>query len=351
MNTGRAQILAGAFAAMLVVVAIAVYVARSEPTVAPTTTTPTTPSPSPSPAPVAIDAGAVTTKTVTVLRAEPRLEAREIGRLRPGILLPVMGQAGGFLAVLTPCEARGWVSPADVVAHARAVATPRSLTEATIVIDPGHGGQLDGAVGPTGLREKDPNAEIATRLAAKLENTRVFVTHAGDVTAGLGYRAAIANALGANILVSVHNNSDPDGPSSRPGTETYYQYRSAASKRLAGLIYEELVPVLDRYNALWVADRDAGAKYRLNSRGSDYYALLRGTHVPAVIVESLFVSNASEEALLRRADVADAIANGIAAGIDRYFTTEDPGSGFVVPYPREPGPSGTLPAICNDPAP
>lgn len=179
----------------------------------------------------------------------------------------------------------------------------------------------------------------------------MFVTHDPDVTAGLAFRTALANALGAHALVSVHNNADPDGPSSKPGTETYYQYRSPASKRLAGLVYEELVRALVNFEASWVADRDAGAKYRLNSIGTDYYALLRGSDVPTIIVEALFVSNESEEQLLRNPDVTDAIAVAVGAGVTRYFETDDPGSGFVVPYPREPGPSGRLPAICNDPAP
>jgi N-acetylmuramoyl-L-alanine amidase len=279
------------------------------------------------------------------------LEASEIGRLRPGVLVPVIGEREGFLSILTPCEARGWVSSADVERHERAGATPHSLREATIVLDPGHGGRLDGAVGPSGLAEQTPNMAIAERMAAKLGGARVFVTHAADVTAGIGFRATLANALGAHALVSLHNNADPDGRSNGPGTETYYQYRSPGSKRLAGLIYEELVPALTRFPVYWVADRDAGAKYRLNTRGTDYYALLRSTRVPAVIVESLFVSNPPEEDLLRRQDVLDTIAGAVVAGLKRYFETGDPGSGFVVPYPREPGPSGRLPSTCNDPAP
>src|SRR5919108_540400 len=98
-------------------------------------------------------------------------------------------------------------------------------------------------------------------------------------------------------------------------------------------------------------NNQATAKNRLKSGGADYYALLRGSRVPAVIVESLFVSNRPEEELLRRPDVLDAIAGAVAAALKRFFETEDPGSGFVVPYPREPGPSGRLPATCNDPGP
>ncbi len=352
MRTPRAQMLAGALAAILVVVAVAVYIARSEPSVAPTPTATPSPASTGSPAPDTVDAGAVTTKAATVVRAEPRAEAEEIGRLRSGIILPVTRRQEGFYAVLTPCEARGWVASADVVAHERARGPAQSLSEATIVIDPGHGGQLDGAVGPTGLAEKDPNTDIAYRLAAKLEDApRVFVTHPSDVTAGLGFRTTLANQLNADVFISVHNNADPDGPSTRPGSETYYQYRSPASKRLAGLVYEELLPALQRFGASWVSDTDAGAKYRLSSRGNDYYAILRGSMRPSIIVEAMFVSNASEEALLRNPEVTDVIANAIFVGIARYFDTDDPGSGFLVPYPREPGPTGRLPDICNDPAP
>jgi N-acetylmuramoyl-L-alanine amidase len=286
-----------------------------------------------------------------LVRSEPRLEAAETARLRGGILLPVTEQREGFLGVLTPCEARGWVAIADVDVHARATGNPTSLRQATIVIDPGHGGQLDGAVGPSGLPEKEPNADIASRLAGRLEGARVFVTLSGDITGGLIYRSAIANALSAHVFVSVHNNAEPDGPSSKPGTETYYQHRSASSKRLAGLLYEELVPALTPFGTDWVTDRDAGAKHRIGTGQTDYYGLLRRTRVPAVIVEALFVSHAPEEALLRRSDVRDSIAGALATGLRRYFESRDPGSGFVEPYPREPGPSGRLPSRCNEPAP
>jgi N-acetylmuramoyl-L-alanine amidase len=265
-------------------------------------------------------------------------------------MLPVVETRRDFFGVLTPCEVRGWVRADEVEALSRAN-TADNLDNATVVIDAGHGGSLPGSVGPTGLREAEPNLAIARALAGHLGRARVFLTRDGDYTAGLAYRNAIANSLGAHALVSLHNNADPDGPFEKPGSETYYQYRSTASKRLSGLVYEELVRALARFPVAWVADRDAGAKYRLNSGGADYYALLRGSRVPAVIVESLFVSNRPEEELLRRPDVLDAIAGAVAAALKRFFETEDPGSGFVVPYPREPGPSGRLPATCNDPGP
>ncbi len=293
----------------------------------------------------------MTTKGPTHIRSAPGVDAPITTTLRAGIVLPVTARRDGFLSVLSPCEVTGWVAASEVELHRRATGTPRRLSESTIVIDAGHGGRLDGATGPTGLREKDPNADIAQRLLGKLDGARVFTSRSDDITAGLGYRTTLANAVGAHAMVSIHNNADPDGPSERPGTETYYQSASASSKRLAGLLYEEVFRAASGFDASWVADRDAGAKDRLSASGGDYYALLRQARVPAVIVEALFVSNASEEALLRRPEVADAIAAALAKGIRRFIETDDPGSGFVQPYPREPGPSGRLPSTCDDPAP
>ncbi len=274
-----------------------------------------------------------------------------ITRIRSGITLPVTDHREGFAEVLTPCEANVWIALADVRTHAKATGAPSSIEEATVLIDSGHGGQLDGAIGPSGLKEKEANDAIVRRLVPKLAGARVFLTRGDDFTAGLRFRTTLANAIGAHALVSIHNNADPDGPADRPGTETYYQYRSPGSKRLAGLLYEEIFRELGRHQVAWVADRDAGAKYRLNAGGADYYALLRGATVPTVIVESLYISNAPEEELLRSEEVTEAIATAVATGLKRFFGTADPGSGFVVPYPREPGPSGRVPSMCREPIP
>ena len=293
--------------------------------------------------------GVATTTRAAAIRSAPSTDATTIGELRADVMLPVNEQQEGFFAVLTPCEVRGWIAAADVRVHPRAQGVPRTLRDATIVIDPGHGGQLPGAVGPTGLPEKEPNADIARRLVTRLGGSRVFLTLSGDFTAGLAYRAAIADGLGAHAFVSIHNNAEPDGAAATPGTETYYQYRSPGSKRLAGLLYEEVVRAVEPFDAEWVADRDAGAKYRLNAQGIDYYGLLRRTQATSVLVEALFVSNGPEEALLRRPEVREAIAGAMASGLRRYFETDDPGSGYVEPYPRDPGPSGRVPSACKDP--
>ena len=260
-----------------------------------------------------------------------------------GVVVPVLSRSGNEWTVTTPCgrEAK--------IAGGAAVAT------ATVVLDPGHGGSDPGAVSPSGLEEERVNLAVARAAKAALEavGVSVLLTRTGDYDLELQPRADIARAVHAQAFVSIHHNADPDGPWPRPGTETYYQIGSSASKRLAGLIYEEAVAALSRYSAAWVADRDAGAKYRQGSRG-DYYAVLR---LPAPIVSALaelaYITNPPEAALLARPDVQQVEGEAVARGIVRYLKSRDPGSGFTEPYERPSppaGPSSGSPPPCTDPS-
>jgi N-acetylmuramoyl-L-alanine amidase len=270
------------------------------------------------------------------------------GRLRGGVVVPVLARDGSSVQVLTPCERPLWLEAA--------LGWPEA---GTIAIDPGHGGDEAGAVGPAGLLERDLNLDVATQAAALLREAGVtaLLTRPADYRATLGFRSAIAGAMGAAALVSVHHNAEPDGRSSRPGTETYHQHGDPGSRRLAGLLYEELVAALSASDAgrrSWPANTDAGAKWRLNDEGVDYYGMLRRTAalgVPACITEFAFLSDPGDEALLLRPDVRRAEAGAIARAVLRYLHTDDPGSGFRTPVhrTRPAGPGGGLTG-CLDPS-
>jgi N-acetylmuramoyl-L-alanine amidase len=311
---------------------------------------PPTAAPTMPPAPVVPRVGVAVTLGSAYVRVVPTPGAEVMSVLRRGIVLPVRATSNGFVRIETPCELDGWVARSDVTFLPHAAARATTLREATIVIDPGHGGLDTGAVGPTGLEEKTVNLDIARRLETLLRPARVVLTHDTDFTAGLQYRTDIATSLGAQLFLSVHNNSSPEIRTDVPGTETYYQLRSPASKRLAGLTYEEIVRALERFSVAWVSQPDAGAKYRLNERGTDYYHVLRTTVPPAVIVEGMYISNPPEEALLRRDDVRELMAAALARAVDRFVTTSDPGSGFVTPRSRGSGPVYVTPSACRDPA-
>ena len=289
--------------------------------------------------------GRVALPTTVTTRAIPA--AKAVG---PGA---VVSQHGVVLPVVSNLEAEGWTvrTPCGDTAS---LTDAQPVSKIQIVLDPGHGGSDPGARSPGNLAEAQVNLEVSRYAEAALQEAGVSVllTRTGDYDLELAPRAEIARALQPLAFVSVHHNAEPDGPWPGPGSETYYQMGSPDSKRLAGLIYEEVVRALSPYRVAWVADRDAGAKYRPGRRG-DYYAMLRMPgSVVSVLAELAFITNPSEAELLARPDVQRVEGQAIARGILRYLTTNDPGSGFVEPYPRvdpPPDPNAPPPPACREP--
>lgn len=251
------------------------------------------------------------------------------------VVIPVYGGGPGRWQVGTPCGGRATI-PDGTPIHG-----------ATVVLDPGHGGVETGATGENGLVEKDLNLAVAhlAKRALEREGAMVVMTRLTDHRVTLDARSALVQRLKPPVFVSIHHNGGPDGRADKPGTEVYYQYDFPGSKRLAGLLYEELLAVFaDEPGITWHANVDAGAKYRLNSRGGDYYGILRGTNgVTGVLSEALFLSSSpSEGELLARPDIQAAEAEAITRAIRRFMLGTAPGSGFVEPIARETpaGPGG-----------
>ncbi len=258
-----------------------------------------------------------------------------------GVVLGVQADRGdGTYLATSPCGV-------DVVVPG----TP--VSGATVVLDPGHGGDEVGAVGPGGTQEKAVNLAIAQEAKRQLEllGATVVLTRTSDYRATLASRAAIVQALRPSLFVSVHHNAEPDETRPGPGAETYFQIASPESRRAAGLLYAEVVSAFSPYPVAWVADFDAGAKYRARSDGRDYYGILsRTAGVPAVLSEAAFISNPPEEALLADPAFQAVEAGAIARAAVRFLTTQDPGSGFVEPYPRtQPAGPGGGASGCQDP--
>ena len=311
-------------------------------TAAPATTAPTAPATTPAPVTTSPPATAPP-PTAPPPTAPPAARANVAKALISprGVVLPVTGREGDRYRVTTPCGRSTVVSSGTPVASA------------AVVLDAGHGGVEPGAVGPSQLAEKTVNLAVVEHARATLERSGVstVLTRTGDYRITLATRADIVKALDPRAFVSVHHNAEPDGPRPGPGAETYFQIASPESRRLSGLIYEEVVKALSAYRIAWAADTDAGAKYRRNVAGDDYYGILRRTQgTPASLAELAFISNPPEEDLIRRADVQQVEGEAVARGILRFLNTRDPGSGFVEPYPREsPAGSGGGGSNCVDP--
>lgn len=185
-----------------------------------------------------------------------------------------------------------------------------------ITIDPGHGGSDSGAIGPSGVMEKDITLRISMELKKILEAegasicmTRTTDTevsprkaHATDIEE-LQARCDIANRDKSDIFISIHMDSFTK-PSAHGTTGYYFSGGSQASYRLADCIRSALI---DQINT--------------ESRGTqtcEFY-VVRHTDMPATLIEVAFISNPTEEKLLNSSAGIKKAALGIADGISDYF--------------------------------
>jgi len=173
----------------------------------------------------------------------------------------------------------------------------------TVVIDPGHGGNDPGAVGIGGLREKDINITVARRVQASLNarGINAVLTRADDRELDLQPRVNIAERADADVFVSIHSNAISLSRPDINGLETYY-YSSGLS--LAQTIHNN---ILQRTN---LSDRGV--------RRARFYVLVN-TSMPAVLVETGFVTGSEDAARFRNPEAVNTIADGITAGILQYL--------------------------------
>lgn len=178
------------------------------------------------------------------------------------------------------------------------------LINKIIVVDPGHGGSDPGAV-YSNVNEKDLNLDIALRLKQLLEESgaRVLMTRESDIYVNLYTRADIANQVGADLFVSIHNNASTNASTS--GTMTLY-YPSPEKKVLAKILQKAVVETLGL--------PDLGISERPN------LVVTRETKMPSALVEVAFMSNQKDLALLQTEEFRQRAAEGIYKGILMYFS-------------------------------
>ena len=214
-----------------------------------------------------------------------------------------------------------------------------------IVIDAGHGGNDPGAIGRTGLREKDVNLDLAKRLSRLLNNegAEVVLTRSSDVTVPLSRRIDIANSSRADLFISIHSNANRVRGLS--GFEIYYvsagsdskralssardtpldlerSYFSHASLNLKATLWD-MIYTYNRAESIELAreicrkiDRDLETKV-LGIKGAGFY-VLKGIQMPGILIEIGFLSNPQEERLLRNNYYRQQIAEAILGGIENY---------------------------------
>ena len=209
------------------------------------------------------------------------------------------------------------VTPSDggktINVYIRVGSVPQPTGQPVVVLDPGHGGRDTGAIGPQGTYEKDIVLAIARKTGRILEQEQIQVvyTRSSDTYVSLIERSNIANRAEADVFVSIHCDGNPDPV--KHGTSTYY-YAPASNPVLAVQANERrtLATCLQKSLVGHLGRSDRGVR-----QGN--FSVLRETMIPAALVETLFITNPQEEALLRLESTQEAAATAIARGIINYL--------------------------------
>jgi N-acetylmuramoyl-L-alanine amidase len=214
-----------------------------------------------------------------------------------------------------------------------------------VVIDPGHGGHDHGTEGAKGLLEKDLVLDIAHRVGKLIEEkmgAEVVYTRSDDTFIPLEQRTAIANEKKADLFLSIHANSSPIARIA--GVETYYRNMTSSKEALDVAARENataqksIADLEDLLHKVMIGDKVEESKEFAGRVQQSLYAfsaktfpgtkdrgvkkapfvVLAGAKSPSVLVEIGFLSNSKEEALLKKPDYRQKLAEALFRGVSRY---------------------------------
>lgn len=269
-------------------------------------------------------------------------------------------------AAATPPRAPDGASPVKRLAQADA-----NARDLVIAVDAGHGGQDPGALGRGGTQEKDVTLAIARRLAAAIDaepGMRAVLIRDGDYFITLGGRTRKARQLGADMFVSVHadsvRNRDINGSSvyvlsmrgaSDEAARWLAESENAADLKggvslddkndaLASVLLdvtqnEAMSSSVEAADSVLASLRRVCAVHRERVQHAGF-VVLKSPDIPSMLVETAFISNATDERRLRDPDEQDKLAAAIRDGVKRYFYDRPPPGTKVAAIARQQGGGG-----------
>jgi N-acetylmuramoyl-L-alanine amidase len=239
-----------------------------------------------------------------------------------------------------------------------------------IVIDAGHGGHDTGTIGPTGLMEKDLCLDVALRLgkiiSSKLPGAEIVYTRSDDTFIPLEERTHIANEAKADLFISIHANSSPDHGAR--GVETYYLNLRGSAEAMEVAARENAVSQenihdlqdvvrqiartekIDESKELAEDIQDSLAKRMqktakpVKNRGvrKAPFVVLIGADMPSILTEISFLSNPSDEQLLKKPEHRQHVAEGLYTGVSEYLQSLN---SVAVNKSNRPGHAVVIPAV------
>jgi N-acetylmuramoyl-L-alanine amidase len=304
--------------------------------------------------------GAVASAASSPASPQPQT-ASDPSRPVPESRLPEVHQGIGTIATGVPTriatgEAAATTTPprsANAPVRTMRDVMGRGMRPLVVAIDAGHGGQDPGAVGPNGKREKDVTLAVARELARQVNATpglKAYLTRDSDVFIPLNRRAVLARNAKADIFLSIHADA-AENRSARGASVYVLSLRGASSQRARWLADKENAAdliggvklsstsntlasvLLDLTQSGQMKASEDVAGHVLDSLGRvghkrrverANFAVLRTSDMPAMLVETGFISNPEEEGLLTRPDYQRKVAAAVLEGVNAYFTRQPP---------------------------
>ncbi|MBC6315422.1 N-acetylmuramoyl-L-alanine amidase [Listeria grandensis] len=246
----------------------------------------------------------------TNIRSGPSRNNSTVEKADSGTVYNIDGVQGDWYQITTSSGQQGYVANWVVdVSNSKtkkaAKSKTTSLAEATIVIDPGHGGNDPGAKGKNGTIEKKATLKTAKAVAARLEQSgaKVILTRSRDEYISLKDRAKKAEKYNADAFVSIHFDSVEDASDSSVNGQTTYYYKNK-DQSLAESINESLASNLSSKNR--------------GTRSGDFYVLRENTQ-PSVLLELGYLSSTIDEQKMNSDGFHEEVANSIYEGLSNYF--------------------------------
>ena len=273
-------------------------------------------------------------------------------------------------ATNTPAIAKNGTENAEIASNSTsnapsrpktAASTPPSKTDRLIIIalDPGHGGEDPGAIGPAGTREKDVVLSVALKLRDRINKSviggnpmRAFLTRDADFFVPLNQRVQKAQSVKADLFVSIHADAfttpEASGASvfalsdkgATSASARWLANKENAADAIGGInIKAKDMQVqkvmLDMSTTAQIKDslhlgstvlKEIGGLGRLHKAQVEQagFAVLKAPDIPSVLIESAFISNPDEEQKLRSDAYQEQLADAVMRGISRYFAKNPP---------------------------
>ncbi len=330
---------------------------------------PASPTPAPSTAAANVAAAGTTASSGSAAPSPAAILAGQVTPPRPpnttiaGTMPTRIGNAAGTGTVATATVPAAQPTPdsapppprPSMPSDAARVRMKAGMRPLVVAIDPGHGGQDPGAVGPTGKREKDITLAVGRELARQVNATpglKAYLTRDSDVFIPLPMRAQKARAAKADIFISIHADA-AENRAARGSSVYVLSTKGASSQRARWLADKENAAdliggvslqrtegtlanvLLDLAQSGYMkasedaADHVLGGLKRIGNNHKPNieranFAVLRTSDMPAMLVETAFISNPDEERRLMDPAYQRKIAAAVLDGVDVFFTRQPP---------------------------